>query len=799
MAPRTYVLQPADCASRGLIGQELRDHPLWWTGPQWLRWPQHCWSSDPPAPTDEPLSEARSAAVHTCSQTSPWTLASRFSSWAKLIRITAYIFKFIHALRARKNTSSPISSNGSTVSVDECSEARIFWIKSIQREQFPTELEALTHGRSVSTKSSIISLNPFIDSDGVLRVGGRLHKAQIPVAQKHPVLLASHSLVDLIISQAHLRTLHGGLQLALSTLRREFWILSARSLVKRVIHRCVICVRERAKIPEQLMSSLPAARVNSPPRCFSHCGVDYAGPIQVRASAGRGIKARKAYIALFICLASRAIHLELVGDYSTAAFLNAFDRFCSRRGLPSDMYSDNGTTFTGANNELARAYRAALRDPNFQNKSAHDKISWHFIPPVAPHFGGLWEAGVPSVKHHLRRVLGDPMLSFEEFTTLLCRIEACVNSRPIAPLSDALDDCEPLTPGHFLIGSALTTSPEPSVLHLNENRLSRWQLVRHKIEHFWRLWQSDYVNTLQQRSRWRQTRTPLELGQLVLIRHPTAPPCKWKLGRVTRLHPGSDGLTRVVTVRTAQSEFQRPIVQLCALPCCQCNNNNEDEIQLSIPRRDISESPATPTLESSMREIYENPKTHEEEAQQLSGNLGPLARQYLQKFFTGPPKHSDTVYGVYVSDNGTLMLGNATFDVTGNDDIIINGEKYMGTPGLYELIFSKIPDDKLFTEAQIRPLFLMRSGKGLPTSMKVTNNPIDYMHWDDPNELVDRLKLLVSSKNAGHTGHNNEIISIIEELLCLNDDNLYDAKGIRICCIGVPLENTDAVKKLVTD
>ncbi|XP_076301647.1 uncharacterized protein LOC143219631 [Lasioglossum baleicum] len=565
---------PADCASRGLFGQELRDHPLWWTGPQWLRWPQHCWPSDPPAPTDVPLSEARSAAVHTCSQTSSWTLASRFSSWAKLIRITAYLFKFIHALHARKNTSSPISSNGRTVSVDECSEARIFWIKSIQREQFPTELEALTHGRSLSTKSSIMSLNPFIDSDGILRVGGRLHKAPIPIAQKHPILLASHSLVDLIISQAHLQTLHGGVQLTLSTLRREFWILSARSLVKRVIHRCVVCVRERAKVPEQLMGSLPAARVNSPLQCFSHCGVDYAGPVQVRASAGRGIKTRKAYIALFICLASRAIHLELVGDYSTPAFLNAFDRFCSRRGLPSDMYSDNGTTFAGANNELARAYRAALRDPNFQNKSAHDKISWHFIPPVAPHFGGLWEAGVRSVKHHLRRVLGDRMLSFEEFTTLLCRIEACLNSRPIAPLSDALDDCEPLTPGHFLIGTALTTSPEPSVLHLNENRLSRWQLVRHKIERFWRLWQSDYVNTLQQRSRWRQTRTPLELGQLVLIRHPTAPPCKWKLGRVTRLHPGSDGLTRVVTVRTAHSEFQRPIVQLCALPVSSSSTSN---------------------------------------------------------------------------------------------------------------------------------------------------------------------------------------------------------------------------------
>lgn len=116
------------------------------------------------------------------------------------------------------------------------------------------------------------------------------------------------------------------------------------------------------------------------------------------------------------------------------------------------MYSDNGTTFIGANREMTIAYRAAVRDPNFLNVTAADKVEWKFIPPSAPHFGGLWEAGVRSVKFHLRRVLGNHLLTFEEFSTLLCRIEACLNSRPIAPQSDTLDEC--LTPGHFLIGSA---------------------------------------------------------------------------------------------------------------------------------------------------------------------------------------------------------------------------------------------------------------------------------------------------------------------------------------------------------
>jgi len=177
------------------------------------------------------------------------------------------------------------------------------------------------------------------------------------------------------------------------------------------------------------------------------------------------------------------------------------------------MYSDNGTTFVGADKELSRAYRSALRDLNFLNKTATDKI-WHFLPPSAPHFGGIWEAGVRSVKHHLRRVLGDKTLTFEKFSTVLCQVEACLNSRPLAPLSDYLDDYQFLTPGHFLIGATITAPPEPSILNLTEDRLSRWQLVRHITERFWSLWSTDYINTLQQRNKWRKVEPSIGVGRL---------------------------------------------------------------------------------------------------------------------------------------------------------------------------------------------------------------------------------------------------------------------------------------------
>ncbi|XP_012543419.2 uncharacterized protein LOC118648494 [Monomorium pharaonis] len=260
------------------------------------------------------------------------------------------------------------------------------------------------------------------------------------------------------------------------------------------------------------MGQLPSARVATPSRAFLHCSVDYAGPVLTRTSSGRGIASRKAYIAVFVCLATRAIYLELVGGYSSAAFLDAYTRFCARRCLPDTMYSDNGTTFSGAEKELTIAYRQAVCDTEFLNRTAADRVSWRFIPPHAPHFGGLWEAGVRSLKHHLRRVLGSHTLTYEEFSTILCKIEACLNSCPLSPLSDSFDDFEPLTPGHFLIGAALNNVPEPSVLHIPENRLSRFQLVRQITEKFWCIWQFDYVNTLQQRAKWRKIKPSVQPG-----------------------------------------------------------------------------------------------------------------------------------------------------------------------------------------------------------------------------------------------------------------------------------------------
>jgi hypothetical protein len=142
------------------------------------------------------------------------------------------------------------------------------------------------------------------------------------------------------------------------------------------------------------------------------------------------------------------------------------------------MYSDNGANFHGADRKLETSFQALSSDSTLQVSLANDGVQWHFIPPAASHFGGLWEAGVKSFKFHLRRVIGPPTLSKAEFTTLLCQIEACLNSRPIAALTDDPSDLSALTPSHFLIGRPLVSVPEESVLEINANRLSRWQFVQ---------------------------------------------------------------------------------------------------------------------------------------------------------------------------------------------------------------------------------------------------------------------------------------------------------------------------------
>lgn len=421
----------------------------------------------------------------------------------------------------------------------------------------------------ISNKSSIHTLSPFMDDHSILRVRGRLGKAGFPYTERFPIILPHHSeLTYLIIVHAHKSTLHGGLTETLAYVRRQYWILKARIAVQYVIRRCVICARLKNETQTQLMRDLPRARLDMNPP-FTNVGVDYAGPILTRVTnlRGRTTPTTKGYIAVFVCMTTKAIHVEFVSDLSTSAFLAAFRRFISRRGLCSNLYSDCGTNFIGASNTFEREIHESLSEKSeITSTLISQGIQWHFIPPGAPHFGGIWEAGVKSIKHHLRRIVGKNILTFEEITTTLTQIEACLNSRPLIPMSDDPENLDYLTPGHFLVGRALLSTPQADLTSTNLNLLDRWNLIQKFQQDFWNSWRSEYLSRLQQRPKWLNPERNIEKGDLVVVKDERLPPLHWRLGRIIDVHPGADLLVRVVTIKTQQGEIKRPITKVCLLP-----------------------------------------------------------------------------------------------------------------------------------------------------------------------------------------------------------------------------------------
>ena len=206
----------------------------------------------------------------------------------------------------------------------------------------------------------------------------------------------------------------------------------------------------------------------------------------------------KGYIAIFICMATRAVHIEVVEDYSSEAFIAAFHRFTARRGHCKKLYSDQGTNFVGADAQLKQMIVASSSFSSPIVKSlAQEGTSWIFNPPSAPHFGSIWEAAVKSAKHHMRRVIGDQVLTFSELATLMCRIEACLNSRPLTALTDDPSDLEFLSPSHFLIQRSSFIVPEADATNFNVPPGKRWLLISQLIQHFWARWSSEYLTSLQ--------------------------------------------------------------------------------------------------------------------------------------------------------------------------------------------------------------------------------------------------------------------------------------------------------------
>jgi hypothetical protein len=368
------------------------------------------------------------------------------SSYIKYINVFAYVNRFIKNCREMKPKISKINpgdSDSVTLSVEERNFAFISSVKVSQSVYYSTEIEALKNNSPVEKRSSLSALNVFIDNEGLLRVSGRLEHSNYSYDTKHPIVIASKCrFLSLYVGHIHNQFFHASKTFVCNQVRAKFWVIGGlERLVKSIIYKCVRCTRIKARTAQQIMGNLPSYRANVS-RPFTYVGVDYAGYFRIKCTGHRSTKVNKVYAAFFVCFPTTAVHIEIVEELSTRAFLNAFERFTSRRGMPIKMFSDNASNFVGAKAILA----------------VKEALDWELSPPRAPHFGGLWEAAVKSEKSYLEKAVGDQVLTREEFVTVFAKIEAILNARPLCAYR-AGDQFEPLTPFHLLIGSAYADRP----------------------------------------------------------------------------------------------------------------------------------------------------------------------------------------------------------------------------------------------------------------------------------------------------------------------------------------------------
>lgn len=341
---------PADILSRGLLPNELIDSSLWWHGPSFLSKPECEWPGGEFNINQDELPEQKrvSVAVTLTDRNIVGDLLNKFSNLNKACRILAYCLRIFTSLRSRFSTLA--------ISAEEISNSLHVMCRVVQAREFASEYDALSNRSEVNSASILLSLSPFMGDDKLIRVGGRIKNSALSFDACHQILLPrNHVLSRRIIEFEHLHNVHSGLQATMAAVRQRFWPLSLQSITRKIIRDCMICFKAKPIFSEALMGSLPTPRVNCS-RPFSHCGIDYAGPVNVKEGRRRNSRIHKAYIAVFVCFATKAVHLELVSDLTTNAFIAALKRLISRRGKPQRMYSDNATTFVGAQGNIKQLY-----------------------------------------------------------------------------------------------------------------------------------------------------------------------------------------------------------------------------------------------------------------------------------------------------------------------------------------------------------------------------------------------------------------------------------------------------------
>ncbi len=560
---------PADLTSRGLPPKELLSSNLWWSGPPRLKLSPDSWPFQP-LPGKHPPAPPVSCLSVTCERDSQEMeflkdLTNRFSSFHHLTRVVAWIQRFHHNSKLRKDDRQILP----VLQSSEVSKAKKTLIKLAQQCSFVGVFSLIRQGKTLPQGHSLRHHLLDITDEGLLTVTSRVRKKTDTSQPLHLILLSSKSrLTILLLRTLHKTYGHPGISALSSILGYTYFIPGLRNLLKGISRSCANCQKAYSQTLSHQMGLLPAKRT-APAPPFVSVGIDFAGPFTIRRGYTRKPTLIKCYVVVFVCLFTKCVHLDLCSSLSTEDFLATLRRFIFRRGTPTTIFSDNGTNFQGAREHI-RELQKMMESPETLQAISHfatsNDISWQHIPPRTPHFGGLWEAAVKSMKLLLRKNVAPHPLRYDELYTLVTEAEAILNSRPLLPLqTDDITDGSYLTPGHFLIGRPLRAPPTPDSPQGKISLLRRWNLVSRLTSDLWKQWLGSYLSSLAVRAKWIQPGRPPQVGDVVFVKDETLATRQWPVAVITEVFPGDDGQIRVVELRCKGKTYRRATERLIPL------------------------------------------------------------------------------------------------------------------------------------------------------------------------------------------------------------------------------------------
>lgn len=580
-------LNPADCATRSVNANDL-DGSMWLIGPKFLPHEDqyHGANEDlaPESSTDDPevRPEIRTHATRLQSVTSLETNRfTRFSQWSSLLKGMSYL---ILAARSHHHTNG---SNEATIptldgttdgqavdsGVERRKRAEMVIIHSVQREVYAEEIKLIENVKKLPKGSALAKLSPVIDANGLLRVGGRLERAELTMEERHPVILpGSHHVTTLIVEHYHNEVKHQGRHFTHGLVRAKgYWVIGGKRLVNRVIHQCLKCRKLRGQQVHQKMADLPVQRLTPAPP-FTYVGLDVFGPWQIVTRRTRGgVAYNKRWAVIFTCLAVRAIHIELIESMDTSSFINALRRFLALRGPVAQLRSDCGTNFVGARNEL-KAATNEMDKKHIEAFLVREGCEWIFNPPHASHTGGVWERMIGIARRILDAMLSElasKQLTHEVLSTLMAEVTAIVNNRPLIPVSNDPEAPEILTPSTLLTQKSSALTATPGQFTSRDLHNAQWRQVQYLANVFWARWRKEFLPLLQPRRKWQSEQPNLQEGDLVLLRSKDVARNMWPLARVTKAQESADGKVRKIELVTAKDgvrhTYTRPVNEVILL------------------------------------------------------------------------------------------------------------------------------------------------------------------------------------------------------------------------------------------